>query len=216
VIDRELNSDLRQALATGIAAMNLQIPEEKQKALLAYITLLNRWNKTYNLTAVRDQAEMIPRHLLDSLSVSAYLQGARVLDVGTGPGLPGIPLAIIHPNIQFTLLDSNGKKIRFVRQAVLELGLKNVQIVQVRVESYKPAHLFDTVVTRAFAALSKILDLTSHLLSPTGRLLAMKSRQTQDELEASELGGRLIEVITLQVPQLEGERYAVLINNSVE
>ena len=216
VIEKENNPMLKQALATGIKELNLQIPEEKQDALLAYIALLNRWNKAFNLTAVRDQAEMIPRHLLDSLSVSAYLQGKRVLDVGTGPGLPGIPLAIVHPDIQFTLLDSNGKKIRFVRQAALELGLQNVQAEQVRVEAYKPSHLFDTVVTRAFAAMSEILELTSHLLSPNGQLLAMKSRQTQDELDASDLEGRSIEVITLQVPQLEGERYAVLIKNSGE
>jgi 16S rRNA (guanine527-N7)-methyltransferase len=148
--------------------------------------------------------------------VSTYLQGEHVLDVGTGPGLPGIPLAIIYPDIQFTLLDSNGKKIRFVRQAVLELGLKNVQAEQVRVEAYRPLQLFDTIVTRAFASLAEILELTSHLLSPTGRLLAMKSRQTQDELVASDLHGRLVEVIALQVPQLEGERYAVLITNSME
>ena len=211
----ENSPGLKQALASGIADLNLQISEEKQDALLTYIALLNRWNKAYNLTAVRDQAEMIPRHLLDSLSVGAYLQGSSILDVGTGPGLPGIPLAILYPDIQFTLLDSNGKKIRFVRQAVIELGLKNVQAEQARVEAYKPPHLFDTIVTRAFASLSEILDLTSHLLSPTGRLLAMKSRQTQDELVASDLHGKSVEVVPLQVPQLEGERYAVLINSDV-
>ncbi len=211
-----IETKLKQALAVGIADLNLQISEEQQDALLAYITLLNRWNRAFNLTAVRDQAEMIPRHLLDSLSVSAYLQGDNILDVGTGPGLPGIPLAIIHPHIQFTLLDSNGKKTRFVRQAVIELGLKNVQVEQARVEAYKPPHLFDTIVTRAFAALSEILDLTSHLLSPTGRLLAMKSRQVEDELLAANLTERSVEVIPLQVPQFEGERYAVLINHKVE
>jgi len=215
VAEIENSPALKQALANGIADLNLQISEEKQDALLAYITLLNRWNKAYNLTAVRDQGEMIPRHLLDSLSVSTYLQGSNILDVGTGPGLPGIPLAIIYPDTQFTLLDSNGKKIRFVRQAVIELGLKNVQAEQARVETYKPPQLFDTIVTRAFASLSEILDLTSHLLSPTGRLLAMKSRQTEDELVASDLHGKSVEVIPLQVPQLEGERYAVLINSDV-
>ena len=214
--ERENSPAFKQALASGVADLNLQISEEKQGTLLAYITLLNRWNKAYNLTAVRDQAEMIPRHLLDSLSVSAYLQGEHVLDVGTGPGLPGIPLAIIYPDTQFTLLDSNGKKIRFVRQAVLELGLKNVQAVQARVEAYGPPQLFDTIVTRAFASLAEILDLTAHLLSPAGRLLAMKSRQTQDELVASDLHGRSVEVIPLQVPQLEGERYAVLITHNTE
>jgi len=216
VAEIENSPALKQALASGIADLNLQISEEKQDALLAYITLLNRWNKAYNLTAVRDQAEMIPRHLLDSLSVSAYIQGERVLDVGTGPGLPGIPLAVLYPDTQFTLLDSNGKKIRFVRQAVLELGLKNVWAEQIRVEAYKPPQPFDTIVTRAFASLSEILDLTAHLLSPTGRLLAMKSRQTQDELEASDLHGKSAAVIPLQVPQLEGERYAVLVTNNSE
>ncbi len=205
------NRTFQQALANGIAEMNLQISEEKQDAMLAYIALLNRWNKVFNLTAVRNQAEMIPRHLLDSLSVSTYLQGSRILDVGTGAGLPGIPLAILYPERQFTLLDSNAKKIRFVRQAVIELGLKNVQTEQVRVEAYKPSFMFDTVITRAFAALAEIIDLTSHLLSPTGQLLAMKSRQTQNELTVSNLQGRPVEIISLQVPQLEGERYAILI-----
>lgn len=204
---------LRRALVSGIADLNLQITVEQQDALLTYITLLNRWNKTFNLTAVRDQAEMIPRHLLDSLSVSAYLQGKMILDVGTGAGLPGIPLAIIHPDIQFTLLDSNGKKTRFVRQAVMVLGLKNVQVAQVRVENYRSSHKFDTVITRAFAALSEILNLTAHLLVPTGQLLAMKGRQTQDELEVADLQEHSVEVIQLQVPQLEGERYAVLIKS---
>ncbi len=215
-MEKDNNQIFKRTLASGIADMNLQISEEKQDAMLAYISLLNRWNKAFNLTAVRDQAEMIPRHLLDSLSVSAYLQGSKILDVGTGAGLPGIPLAIVHPELQFTLLDSNGKKIRFVRQAVMELGLKNVQAEQLRVEAYKPPFMFDTVVTRAFAALSEIVDLTSHLLSPTGCLLAMKSRQTQDELAASDLQNRSVEVIQLQVPQLDGERYAVLIQGQVE
>ncbi len=206
-------AELSQALASGIAELNLQITAEQQDALLTYIALLNRWNKRFNLTAVRDPAEMIPRHLLDSLSVSAYLQGKKVLDVGTGAGLPGIPLATVQPDIQFTLLDSNGKKTCFVRQAVMELGLKNVQVEQVRVEAYRPFQKFDTVITRAFAALSEILDLTSHLLSPTGQLLAMKGRQTRGELEVADLAGRSVEVIQLQVPQLEGVRYAVLIKS---
>ncbi|MCF6354936.1 MAG: 16S rRNA (guanine(527)-N(7))-methyltransferase RsmG [Candidatus Polarisedimenticolaceae bacterium] len=209
-------AELSQALASGIAELNLQITAEQQETLLTYIALLNRWNKRFNLTAVRDPAEMIPRHLLDSLSVSDYLQGKRVLDVGTGAGLPGIPLAILLPDIQFTLLDSNGKKTRFVRQAVMELGLKNVQVEQMRVEAYRPTQKFDTVITRAFAALSEILSLTSHLLAPTGQLLAMKGRQTQDELEVADLAGRSVEVIQLQVPQLEGERCVVLINRKVE
>ncbi len=204
---------LGQLLASGIAELNLQVTEQQQEALLAYITLLNRWNKTFNLTAVRDLAEMVPRHLLDSLSVSTYLQGRMVLDVGTGAGLPGIPLAITRPEIQFTLLDSNGKKTRFVRQAVMALGLENIQVEQARVENYRPPHKFDTLITRAFTALSGILDLTSHLLAPTGQLLAMKGRQTQDELAAADLQERLVEVIPLQVPQLEGERYAVLIKS---
>jgi len=210
-METDNNRIFQQALASGIADMNLQISEEKQHAMLVYITLLNRWNRAFNLTAVRNQAEMIPRHLLDSLSVSTYLQDSKILDVGTGAGLPGIPLAIAYPERQFILLDSNGKKIRFVRQAVIELGLKNVQTEQVRVEAYKPSFMFDTVITRAFAALSEIVDLTSHLLAPTGRLLAMKSRQAQDELTVLDSHDRSVEVIQLQVPQLEGERYAVLI-----
>ncbi len=180
--------------------------------MLRYIALLERWNRAFNLTAVRNLAEMIPRHLLDSLSVSAYLKGERVLDVGTGAGLPGIPLAIARPEIRFTLLDSNGKKTRFVRQAVIELGLKNVQVEQMRVESCRPAERFDTVVTRAFAPLPEILGRTAPLLAPAGRLLAMKGRQVGEELLAADLAGRPAEIVPLQVPQLDGVRYLVLID----
>jgi len=212
----KLNIDpsLTQSLSAGIMDLGQEVPAAQQSILLRYIVLLHQWNKAFNLTAVRDLVEMIPRHLLDSLAVSPYLRGSNVLDVGTGPGLPGIPLAVINPETKFTLLDSNGKKIRFVRQAVLELGLTNVQAVQIRVEKFDPPQPFDTIVTRAFAALPEILKLTSHLQAPSGRLLAMKSRQAQEELEVTDLEEMIVEMIPLKVPQLEAERYAVLIDGA--
>ncbi|VAX07437.1 16S rRNA (guanine(527)-N(7))-methyltransferase [hydrothermal vent metagenome] len=210
--ESDINSACRQSLASGIAGLKLEVTSEQQGLLLRYITLLHHWNRAFNLTAVRGLAEMVPRHLLDSLAVSPYLHGSNILDVGTGPGLPGIPLAIIYPEMHFTLLDSNGKKIRFVRQAVMELGLPNIQTEQVRVEAFDPPQPFDTIVTRAFAALSETLALTSHLQAPGGRLVAMKSRQIQEELGATDLVGLAFDLIPLQVPQLDRERHVVLLD----
>ena len=208
----DLDPALASSLSAGITELGLEIGEQQQDALLSYITLLHRWNQRFNLTAIRDLAEMVPKHLLDSLIVSPYLQGSNILDVGTGPGIPGIPLAIIRPDLRFTLLDSNGKKIRFVRQAVIELGLDNVQAVQARVEAFDPPQPFDTIITRAFAALPEIFRLTSDLRKPSGRLVAMKGPQAHEELAASDLEGAAVQTVPLKVPQLEGERYALLVD----
>jgi 16S rRNA (guanine527-N7)-methyltransferase len=176
--------------------------------LLQFLTLLVKWNKAYNLTAVRDPLEMVGRHLLDSLAVLPHLWGQRCLDMGTGPGLPGIPLAIMRPQMNFVLLDSNGKKIRFVRQAVLELGLGNVEAVQQRLESYRPEEGFDTLIARAFTALPRMFELTARLRRPGTRLLAMKADKAESELAALDQG---IEshVIPLTVPYTQGTRCLV-------
>ena len=211
----ELNIDpaWREPLAKGIAELGLEVSTEQQEKLLAYIALLHKWNRAFNLTSVRDPAQMIPRHLLDSLAVSPYLQGQSILDVGTGPGLPGIPLAILFPEKAFTLLDSNGKKTRFVRQSVLELGLKNVAVEQARVEALESDHGFDTITSRAFAPLAEIVSLTQGLLAEGGRLLAMKGRYPDEELAAVDGSKWNLEVVALEVPGQEGERHAVIVSS---
>ncbi|MCW8903471.1 16S rRNA (guanine(527)-N(7))-methyltransferase RsmG, partial [Sedimenticola sp.] len=155
----------RHQLSEGLRIMAIDLSERRQQLLLDYLALLLKWNKAFNLTAIRDPGEMVPRQLLDSLSILNLVQGERVLDVGTGPGLPGIPLAVAQPDRQFVLIDSNGKKTRFVQQAVVALGLDNVQVVRTRVEAYQPDAGFDTITSRAFAALPKMVQLTRHLLA---------------------------------------------------
>jgi len=178
--------------------------------LIAFVRLLEKWNRQYNLTAVRDPEQMIPRHLLDSLSVLPYLNGTRVLDIGTGAGLPGIPLALARPEIQFTLLDSNAKKLSFVRQALHELDIENVTVIQERVEKFHPEVKFDTLMARALASLSEIQALSAHLFAPGARLLAMKGVFPQAELAAM-AGNYRIDIKTLAVPGLDAERHLVIL-----
>jgi len=198
-------------LARGLSAMGLEADRDIQEKLLAYVALLVKWNRTYNLTAVRDPAEMITRHLLDSLTILPFLQLPRVLDVGTGPGLPGIPLALFRPAGKFILLDSNSKKTRFVNQAVMELGLPNVSVVQSRIEDYRPQERFNTVVSRAYSAIQTMLAGWRHVCAAGGRIIAMKGQYPRGELTGWPAGFRLLSVEPLQVPGLEAERHAVLI-----
>lgn len=198
-------------LAEGIAALGLTLDAEQQERLLAYLALVVKWNKAYNLTAIRDPLEMVTKHLLDSLAVLPQLHGGTVLDVGSGAGLPGIPLAIADAARQFTLLDSNGKKTRFLLQAKGELRLSNLSVVHSRLERYRPGQLFDTVTARAFASLADMVAGTAHLLAPGGTLLAMKGEYPQDELEALPPGFVVREIIALTVPGLEAQRHLVRI-----
>ena len=202
---------LLKRLQQGLRQMALPVTDEQRQKLCHYIALLEHWNKAYNLTAIRDPLEMVAKHLLDSLSIAPYLQGERILDMATGPGLPGIPLAILFPKRQFTLLDSNGKKIRFVRQAAMELGLDNIRAVQSRIEAFRPESGFDTLTARAFTALPRMVDLCRHLLTPDNRLLAMKGAPSDEELK--QLAGMAVqfEVIGLEVPLLAGRRQLVII-----
>ena len=165
----------QRALATGLESLDLALSADVQARLLAYLALLDKWNRTYNLTAVRDPAAMVSRHVLDSLAVSPWLQGPRIIDVGTGAGLPGIPLALAHPHWQFVLLDSRRKRTRFVTQAVSELGLSNVHVVAGRVEDYAPDAPFQTVISRAFSQLADFVSAVGRLVAAEGRLLAMKA-----------------------------------------
>ncbi len=207
-----MSSALRQRLDPGLAALGLALDEGQCERLIAYIELLAKWNRVYNLTAIRDPLEMVTRHLLDSLAIAPHLErrrnrrgGLRVIDVGTGAGLPGIPLAIAQPDSTFFLLDSNGKKTRFLTQAKAELGLSNVTVVHSRVEEFCPEALFDVVLSRAFAALPDILAGSRHLLGPRGRVLAMKGAVHKAELQGLPEGVSISEVVPLSVPGLEGE-----------
>lgn len=203
--------DVRARLESGLSALDLELRQAACDRLLAYLALLHKWNRAYNLTAVRDPLHMVAVHLLDSLAVLPHVRGPRVLDVGTGAGLPGIPLAVVRPDWALTLLDSNGKKTRFVTQAAIELGLNNLTVVHSRVEEYVSERGFDTVVSRAFASLGEMLGVTRHLLAPHGRLLAMKGAYPTAELAALPQGVALEAVERLAVPGVKAERHVVLL-----
>lgn len=193
----------RDKLSQGLVALGLDNGADRLDALLHFIKLIAKWNKAYNLTAVRDPEEMVSVHILDSLAILPHIRPPRVADIGTGAGLPGIPLAICLPDCHFTLVDSNSKKTRFVQQAVLELKLKNVEVVHGRVESLQPEQAFSTVITRAFASMPDILKLTGHLLADDGLLLAMKGQQPDQEL--AEISSDY-SVIPIKVPGIDAER----------
>lgn len=202
---------LKQRLQQGAQRMAVSLTESQIDALIGYLLLFDKWNKAYNLSAVRDIEQMLSRHLLDSLSVVPYIDADNYIDVGTGGGLPGIPLAIMFPEKRFTLLDSNGKKSRFQFQAVTELQLANVTVHNGRVEEFRPDELFDGVISRAFASLKDMTDGCQHLLKEDGRFLAMKGIYPEDEL--SDLGKhyKVSASYPLQVPDEDGERHLLII-----
>lgn len=200
---------IEQAIVGGCEEMDIQLPDSGSQRLSAYLALLERWNRAYNLTAVRDPAAMVIRHLLDSLSILPWLIGPRVLDVGSGAGLPGIPLAIVRPDLEFFLLDSNGKRTRFLIQVVADLQLKNVNVVRGRVEDYQPETLFDSIVSRAFATLADMVTDAGRLCATTGRLLAMKGVFPDDELARLPSDYAVVGVHRLRVPNLDAERHLV-------
>ena len=197
----------RDRLAGGLQALGVSLNDAQQQALLDYRDLLVKWNRAYNLTAVRDPGEMIQRHLLDSLSVLAHLDDRDTLDVGTGAGLPGIPLAIARPDLRFVLLDSNGKKTRFVRHARRELGLSNVEVVNTRVEQYRNAP--SQIISRAFAALPDMLQALAPLITDGSRVLAMKAAAADQELAGLPAGWRA-RGAPLSVPGLAEARVLVI------
>jgi 16S rRNA (guanine527-N7)-methyltransferase len=201
--------EARRRLAAGLEQMGLAVDAGRQERLIAYLKLLQRWNETYNLTAVRDPRDMVPRHLLDSLAVRPYLFGDRLLDLGTGAGLPGIPLAVVAPRRSFHLLDSNGKKTRFVRQAAMELGLGNVAVVQARMESYLPDRKFATIISRAVTSLSDLSAVADRLLARPARLLVMKGRDPDKELRDPGRRAGYPRIHRLRVPFLDEERHLI-------
>lgn len=198
----------RELLQAGLHDLNLSIEVEPFERLLHFIELIGKWNKAFNLTAIRNNEAMISLHLLDSLAVLPYISGSSVIDIGTGAGLPGIPLAVMLPNKTFTLLDSNSKKTRFVQQAALELKLLNVQVCHSRVEDFKAENLFDTVITRAFTHLSGIMKMAGHLLAPGGILLAMKGQYPEEELRQLDYDATVLPIV---VPGIEAQRCLIQI-----
>lgn len=189
----------------------ISLSVEQQKQLVAYVELLHKWNKAYNLTSVRDPNEMLIRHILDSIVVAPYLQGTRFIDVGTGPGLPGIPLAIVRPESHFTLLDSLGKRVRFLRQVQHELKLGNVEPVQSRVEDFPAEPPFDGVISRAFASLNDMVNWCHHLPGEEGRFYALKGLVPEDEIALLPAELAVESIVKLNVPHLEGERHLVIV-----
>ena len=200
-----------ELLAKGITKMGLDVPMVMQQKLLAYLALLQKWNKVYNLTAVRDPIEMVTLHLLDSLSVLPHINSKNLLDVGSGGGLPGIVLAICKPELQVTTIDTVQKKAIFMRQVKGELGLDNLTIVHARVESYQPTQKFEAIISRAFSDIALFIKLTQHLLLDKGKWLAMKGHLPHDELKG--LGVKNNRIIPLKVAGLDAERHLVVIEN---
>lgn len=201
--------NLPELLDYGLRDMKCQVSPEQQEKLIAYVELLSKWNKVHNLTAVRDPGEMVRLHLLDSLSVLPYLSGNRLIDVGSGAGLPGIPLAILRPDLLMTSLDSSHKKIAFQRQAKAALGLDNLEVHCGRVEQYQPGEKFDAVISRAFSDLDLFVRLTSHLLVDRGLWLAMKGVHPYEEI--AQIKEMNIVVEPLKVPGLDAQRHLVMI-----
>ncbi len=209
----DLNSELKDTCAAllkrgcdelGVVPSGLQ-----QERLLTYLELLTKWNRAYNLTSVREPAEMVTRHLLDSLAIAPYLSGKRLIDVGTGGGLPGIPMAILYPEREFHLLDSNGKKTRFLFQVKTALSLDNMSVHQARVQSFVAAPKYDAVLSRAFASLEDMITGCRHLLAPGGRFLAMKGAFPEHEIAAIAEHCQVEAVHVLQVPGLSEQRHLV-------
>lgn len=197
-----------------VALTSLQLTDQQLQQLVSYVQLLDKWNSAYNLTSVRDPQEMLVKHILDSIVVAPYLHGSQIIDVGTGPGLPGVPLAICCPDKSFTLLDSLGKRIRFLNQVKIQLKLNNIQPLQSRVEDHHPVAGYDSVVSRAFASMTDMVTWCQHLPSINGQFLAMKGAQVQEEIAALPDFVKVVDTIELHVPELVGQRYLVRLQRS--
>ncbi len=206
---------LDQQLGDGLNALDITIESGVQEILVEYLQLLAKWNRAYNLTAVRDPKQMVTRHILDSLSIVKHVKGDFILDIGSGAGLPGIPLALCLPDYDFTLLDSNGKKTRFMTQAVKDLGIDNVSVIKSRVEDYEPDVLFDTVVARAFSSIINLVRESVHLCKPKGQILSMKGTYPVAELDELPRANEMVEVLRLDVPGVSAERHLAIVQCSM-
>ncbi|MEJ4046512.1 16S rRNA (guanine(527)-N(7))-methyltransferase RsmG [Erwinia sp. SLM-02] len=198
-------------LTALLKSASISLTDLQKQQLIGYVDMLHKWNKAYNLTSVRDPEQMLVRHILDSIVVEPHLEGQRFIDVGTGPGLPGVPLAIVRPQAHFTLLDSLGKRVRFLRQVQHELKLENITPVQSRVEEFPAEPPFDGVISRAFASLNDMVSWCHHLPGSQGRFYALKGLLPQDEIATLPAELVVEKVVALAVPELEGERHLVVI-----
>lgn len=206
-----MESYLSTLLQQGCDDLGVAIDSGQRQLLLDYVALLAKWNKAYNLTAINDEAQMVTRHLLDSLAIAPFLIGQRFIDVGTGAGLPGVPLAILFPQREFHLLDSNGKKTRFLFQVKTALGLDNMVVHQARVEAFDGTRLYEGVLSRAFASLGDMVQGCRHLLAPSGCFLAMKGMLSNEELESVSMDYPQSAVYPLSVPGLDEQRHLVVL-----
>jgi len=200
-----------EQLQRGLIALGLTLERDTQQRLLDYIALIEKWNRVYNLTAIREPEKMVSHHLLDSLAVAPHLHAKRLLDVGSGAGLPGIPLALANPDMHVTLLDSNHKKTAFLNQTVIELKLKNAEVCGERVESWKTQNKFDVIISRAFSDMGEFVRMTQHLLAPGGLFVAMKGLHPYEEIEKLPPDCKVRQVLPLAIPGLDGARHLVLI-----
>jgi len=202
------------ALAEGLAALGLSLDAQAQQRLLAYLALVEKWNRVYNLTAVRDTDRMVPQHLLDSLAVAPHLRGESLLDVGSGAGLPGLPLAVARPAMTVTLLEASHKKSAFLKQAAIELALPNLEVVNARVEAWEAPRAYDVVISRAFSDLAEFAALAGRHVAPGGVLAAMKGVYPYEELAQLPSPYRMTAAVPLQVPGLAAERHLVLMERA--
>ncbi len=202
-----LSKELELQLTAGLEQLDIVLTDSQQPLLLAYLSLLLKWNQSYNLTAIREPHDMVNQLLLDALVALPYLSSGPILDVGTGAGLPGVPLAIARPDLSFTLLDSNGKKIRFIKQVMIELQITNLDVVQSRVEDFQTDECFSIVVSRAYAGLAKLITSTSHLLLKNGEWLAWKGELIDAELVT--VRQQVEEIVPVQLPGVAVPRHLV-------
>lgn len=208
-------ASLEQKLADGLATLNIVLPAAAQQQLIAYVRLIEKWNKVHNLTAVRELDKMITLHVLDSLTVLPFVAGKNnLLDVGSGAGLPGIPLAIARPDLRVTMLDSNHKKTAFLTQAKTELGLQNCDVINERVELWQTVKKFDAVVSRAYSDLSEFVDQAGHLLARDGQMLAMKGVYPHEEILKLPASFKVEKVAELHVPELDAKRHLVVLKQN--
>lgn len=204
-----IDYSIRSRLELGARSLGTPLSSEQADSLCIYLGLLQKWNKAYNLTAVRDAQQMVGLHLLDSLAIVPHLVGQSFIDVGTGAGLPGLVVAILKPEARLALLDSNGKKTRFLNQVIVELALGNLEVIHSRALDYRPEQRYDGVLSRAFATLKDMTDNAAHLLASDGRFWAMKGRYPQQEIEELELKYRMETCRPLQIPEVDAERHLI-------
>ncbi|MDC0601687.1 16S rRNA (guanine(527)-N(7))-methyltransferase RsmG [Aliiglaciecola sp.] len=207
----ELKSSLLSAFDKAVMSLDLDVSEQQKDKLINFVLLIHKWNKAYNLTSVRDPQQMLIKHIIDSIVVAPYLTKSRYIDVGTGPGLPGIPLSIMHPNKHFVLLDSLGKRVRFMKQAGFEMGLTNIEPVQSRVEQYQSDLPLDGVLSRAFASIKDMLHWCQHLVDSKGEFLALKGQYPEQEIALLPEGFEVVESVELDIPALDGDRHLIKI-----